>query len=104
MTNKDTLKERVRQFMTDFDIGQRLFLNGKLHSTTWNKEVEAKLYTLIEQERQAERLRSAKIVEEMMEDTEYWQPIAGRILERVVIKKGDLQSLSTPQEVTGNKE
>jgi hypothetical protein len=41
----------------------------------------------------AERVRSAFIVEEMMEDSEYWQPIAGRILGRTIIKKEDIINL-----------
>lgn len=51
VTNKDTLKERVKTFMTNFDIGQRLFLNGKLHSTNWNKKTEEELLEIIEQTR-----------------------------------------------------
>jgi hypothetical protein len=100
MTNKDTLKERVRQFMTDFDIGQRLFLNGKLHSTTWNKEVEAKLYTLIEQERQAEMERCVELIRSYrIYDWSGEQEIYNQ-LEEII----DRIQKSTPQEVTGNKE
>mgnify|MGYP003490819394 CR=1 FL=1 len=35
-----TQKEKIREIMTDFDIKQRLFLNGKYHSTQFNKWFE----------------------------------------------------------------
>lgn len=38
-----TQKEKIREIMTDFDIKQRLFLNGKYHSTQFNKWFEQTL-------------------------------------------------------------
>jgi len=49
-----------------------------------------KIDELLKSQRDEERLRSAKIVEELMEDSEYWQPIASRIMDRVIIGKEDL--------------
>ena len=50
----------------------------------------SKIDELLKSQRDEERLRSAKIVEELMEDSEYWQPIASRIMDRVIIGKEDL--------------
>jgi hypothetical protein len=58
------------------------------------KEIEdywiSKIDELLKSQRDEERLRSAKIVEELMEDSEHWQPIASRIMDRVIIGKEDL--------------
>lgn len=50
----------------------------------------SKIDELLKSQRDEERLRSAKIVEELMEDSEHWQPIASRIMDRVIIGKEDL--------------
>lgn len=54
------------------------------------KDWENLIAELLKSQRDEERLRSAKIVEELMDDSEHWQPIASRIMDRVIIGKEDL--------------
>ena len=61
-----------------------------LFMTAEPKEIKAFITSELETARKEERLRSAKIVEELMEDSEHWQPIASRIMDRVIIIKEDL--------------
>ena len=57
------------------------------------KQYHSAVRKLIKKAVDKERVRSAFIVEEMMEDSEHWQPIAGRILGRTIIKKEDIINL-----------
>jgi chromosome segregation and condensation protein ScpB len=76
MTNNNTLKERALGIIANI-----CFQAGKGLNSNELNEIAPQIETLIQQAKEEERKRSAKIVEEMMEDSEYWQPIAKRILD-----------------------
>lgn len=70
---------------------------GRLVQTEVIADIESLLAQQKEQIAEEERIRSSLIVESLMEDTEYWQPIASRILERTIIRKDDILSPTNPK-------
>jgi len=86
---KDILKEFDKRFyFSDGILCETIGNSG--HSCNLN-DIKDFISKAISQTREEtimeERLRASKIVEEMMEDSEYWQPIARRIISGDILNK-----------------
>jgi len=84
-TNNRIREEWIEKWRWDMSYQQESDL-PKMIADWWLSKVDE----LLKSQREEERLRSAKIVEELMDDSEHWQPIASRIMDRVIICKEDL--------------
>lgn len=84
-TNNRIREEWIEKWRWDMSYQQESDL-PKMIADWWLSKIDE----LLKSQREEERLRSAKIVEELMDDSEHWQPIASRIMDRVIIGKEDL--------------
>lgn len=86
--DKDWEEEFDRIFCSPHDAEREFFSEDARP-----KYVKDFIREQIKQAKIEERERAALIVEELMEDYEHWQPIAGRILGRTIIRKEDIKNL-----------
>ena len=89
-TNNRIREEWKKEFRKQFIWDDENELGMPTNPFPSSDRVISFIAELLKSQREEERLRSAKIVEELMDDSEHWQPIASRIMDRVIICKEDL--------------
>ena len=89
MTNIKLIKGKYKGYEVCFAKKGQIFPRDGYYLTNGSNVIylEDAMEEIREETIREERLRASKIVEDMMEDSEYWQPIANKIITGNILNK-----------------